>query len=187
MNLNCTFLTHKWILWTRRGSFWHEIEPFELELVIASEIFYFSKESNFCRNNSFFNESAFFWENDRLHTDPKMDGKTFWTENHIAMVWNRFEQVRTKILTFKFELKSHFIIIQNLKMLKYLQLRRLEFARSGSLFFQNNKIYQNSDFKNWSSKFSEISISKISKITILDFDSSANQVQYCSLGWNHIW
>ena len=126
---------------------------------------------------------SFFGENDRLDTDPKMD---FLDRNDLAVVWNRFEHVRTKILTFKFELKSHFIIIQNLKMLKYLQLRRLEFARSGSLFFyQNNKIYQNSDIKNWSSKVREISISKISKITILGFDSSANQVQYCSLGWNN--
>ena len=64
----------------------------------------------------------------------------FLDRNDLALVWNRFEQVRTKILTFKFELKSHFIIIQNLKMLKYLQLRRLEFARSGSLFFQITKL-----------------------------------------------
>ena len=98
----------------------------------------------------------------------------FWAEIGMALVWNRFEQVRIRILTFKFELKSHFIMIQNLKMLKYLQLRLLQNRSFRISFFQNNKIYQNSDFKN--SKFSEISISKITKITILGFDSSANQV-----------
>ena len=91
-----------------------------------------------------------------------MDGKTFWTENDIAMVWNRFEQVRTKILTFKFELKSHFIIIQNLKMLKYLQLRRLEFARSGSLFFKITK-------------FIKIQISKIDLRNSAKFQSAKFQ------------
>ena len=107
----------------------------------------------------------------------------FWAEIGMALVWNRFEQVRIKILTFKFELKSHFIMIQNLKMLKYLQLRLLQNRSFRISFFKITKFIKIPISKIRSSaKFQSAKLQKLQSSVLI-----RQQIRFCSLGWNKLW
>ena len=73
------------------------------------------------------------------------------------LVWNRFEQVKTRILTFKFELKSHFIIFSKSKNVKIPPTSPSGIRSFRISFLQNNKIDQNLEFKIRKIGFSKIS------------------------------
>ena len=99
-NLNCTFLTHKWILWTRKRFFLTWNWTFWVRTCHCDRNFYFSKVSNFCRDKGFlmnrrFSKKMTVFTPTRKWMERLFGPKTIllWFETGL----NRFEQKYSRL------------------------------------------------------------------------------------------